>query len=79
MRRWTVVVLGPLVSLGAVTAASARSTTSPASPGASPLAWPATCPVTQPNGSQPPRDANIYGREVGDYGNDALWTSLDLG
>jgi len=34
------------------------------------------CPVTQPNGIQPPPDANVFGRGHGDYGNDVLWTSL---
>lgn len=34
------------------------------------------CPVTQPNGNQPPAEANVFGRGNGDYGNDALWTSL---
>lgn len=42
---------------------------------ASPLPMPA-CPVTQPNDVQPPPEANIFGRGNGDYGTDALWTSL---
>jgi hypothetical protein len=34
------------------------------------------CPVTQPNGVQPPAEANVFGRGNGDYGNAYLWTSL---
>jgi len=43
-----------------------------------PVATPAACPVTQPNGFMPPESGNAYGRGWGDYGNDALWTSLWL-
>lgn len=44
----------------------------------SPVASPAVtdCPITQPNGKQPPPGANVFGRGSGDFGNDALWTSL---
>jgi hypothetical protein len=45
---------------------------------ASPVASSTTedCPITQPNGNQPPADANVFSRGNGDYGNDVLWTSL---
>jgi hypothetical protein len=45
---------------------------------ASPVASPAAtdCPITQPNGNQPPPEANVFSRGNGDYGNDVLWTSL---
>jgi hypothetical protein len=45
-------------------------------PPATPAATPSDCPITQPNGIQPPPDANVFGRGSGDYGNDVLWTSL---
>lgn len=37
---------------------------------------PFDCPITQPNGVQPPPSANVFGRGGGDYGNEFLWTSL---
>lgn len=39
-------------------------------------ATPAACPVTIPNGSQPPIGENVFGRGPGGHGNDALWTNL---
>lgn len=45
-----------------------------ASPVASPMVT--DCPITQPNGNQPPASANVFSRGNGDYGNDVLWTSL---
>lgn len=53
--------------------AGTRATTT-GSPVASPAA--SVCPITEPNGNQPPPEANVFGRGNGDYGNDALWTSL---
>jgi hypothetical protein len=64
MRRWFIPALCAL--LLAVQAATAAD---PATPGD---ASPAACPVTQPNGNEPPG----AGRHPGGYGNDALWTNL---
>lgn len=41
-----------------------------------PVASPVPCVVTQPNGVQPPPEAHVFGRGAGDFGNEALWTSL---
>lgn len=34
------------------------------------------CPVTEPNGNNPPTGATVAGRGDGGYGNDALWTTV---
>jgi hypothetical protein len=70
MGRW----IGVLTCALLVAAISAVSAASPATP--SPAATPFDCPVTQPNGIQPPPGANVFGKGNGDYGNDVLWTSL---
>jgi hypothetical protein len=66
----------PLLIIGGLAAAAPG----PATPflSASPAASPMACPVTRPNGNQPPPDANVFGREAGPFGNDALWTSLGI-
>jgi hypothetical protein len=43
---------------------------------AAPAATPASCPVTHPNGKQPPAGEHVFGRGPGGHGNDALWTNL---
>ena len=43
---------------------------------ATPAASSSACPVTQPNSVEPPASASVFGRGNGDFGNDALWTSL---
>jgi hypothetical protein len=45
-------------------------------PASEPIAAPAACPVTRPNGVQPPLTADVFGRGNGDYGNGQLWTAL---
>jgi hypothetical protein len=77
MRNWAIgIVVWCIVGIaaaGTITDATpARSVERTASPAASPGA----CPVTRPNGVQPPESANIFGRGNGDYGTGALWTSL---
>ena len=42
----------------------------------SPVATPAGCPVTEPNGAQPPLEAHVAGRGPGGHGSEALWTNL---
>jgi hypothetical protein len=37
---------------------------------------PVACPVTAPNGQQPPSGENVFGRGRGGHGNDGLWTNL---
>ncbi|HYP60596.1 MAG TPA: hypothetical protein VEQ36_09240 [Thermomicrobiales bacterium] len=44
-------------------------------PAAVPTRTPSDCPVTQPNGNDPPPD---YIGGTGGYGNDALWSSLTM-
>jgi hypothetical protein len=39
-------------------------------------ATPSSCPVTEPNGKQPPTSENVFGRGPGGHGNDQLWTNL---
>ncbi len=34
------------------------------------------CPVTEPNGNNPPSGETVAGRGEGGYGNDALWTNV---
>ena len=34
------------------------------------------CPVTEPNGNNPPSGETVAGRGAGGYGNDALWTNV---
>ncbi len=70
--------IGALALLAAITLSAAAGPTAfshaaSATPAASPSP---ACPVTQPNGVEPPASANVFGRGNGDYGNDALWTSL---
>jgi hypothetical protein len=67
--------LAALLLLGVVDAMAGSSSVD-GLPDASPKASPIGCPVTQPNGKQPPPGAHVFGRGNGDYGNDALWTSL---
>jgi hypothetical protein len=40
------------------------------------MATPAVCPVTTPNGKQPPAGENVFGRGPGGHGTDELWTNL---
>jgi glycerophosphoryl diester phosphodiesterase len=40
------------------------------------VATPPSCPVTAPNGEQPPAGEHVFGRGPGGHGNDALWTNL---
>lgn len=44
--------------------------------GSTPVASPSPCPVTEPNGAQPPPDVEVAGRGPGGHGNGALWTTL---
>jgi hypothetical protein len=39
-------------------------------------ATPSSCPVTEPNGQQPPIGENVFGRGPGGHGNDELWTNV---
>ena len=70
--RIAVAVILPVIVFGAVGSASTEPMHSESSPAASPVG----CPVTQPNGKQPPPEAHVFGRGNGDFGTDALWTSL---
>jgi hypothetical protein len=74
MRSWRSIGAIGFVAAAALLATSADAGAPPTS--ASPVASPTSCPVTQPNGNQPPPEANVFGRGNGDYGNDVLWTSL---
>lgn len=40
------------------------------------IATPTVCPVTVPNGEQPPVGENVFGRGPGGHGNGGLWTNL---
>jgi hypothetical protein len=40
------------------------------------MGTPASCPVTPPNGKQPPEGDNVFGRGPGGHGTEALWTNL---
>lgn len=77
MTRWiargalALVLLGTLINGWAADSAMSPGDTTPS-------ASPAPCPVTRPNGQQPPPDVHAYGRGAGDYGNEALWTALWL-
>ena len=70
-------MVGVLAVVAAIATSVAMGATSvgQAAP-ASPVSSPSACPITQPNGVEPPPGANVFGRGNGDYGNDALWTSL---
>jgi hypothetical protein len=37
---------------------------------------PVSCPVTVPNGKQPPSGENVFGRGPGGHGNAGLWTNV---
>jgi hypothetical protein len=39
-------------------------------------AMPPSCPVTKPNGKQPPIGKNAFGRGPGGHGNDEFWTNV---
>ena len=39
-------------------------------------ATPFACPITKPNGNEPPTTENVAGRGDGGYGNSYLWTTL---
>ena len=68
-----------LIGVFALFVAIAAASVSPsaAAPG-SPIATPAACPVTQPNGVEPPPSANMFAQGVGACGNEALMTSLSI-
>ena len=70
--RIAIAVVLTAVAFGAAGAAA----TVPLQFDASPVASLLGCTVTQPNGKQPPPEAQVFGRGNGDYGTDALWTSL---
>jgi hypothetical protein len=74
MRSWRLIWMLALLAVAALPATAANAATTPTT--ASPVASPTTCPVTQPNGNEPPAEANVFGRGNGDFGNDVLWTSL---
>ena len=71
MTKWIALPICALLAIAAlgVSGGAARGTP-PA------VATPFDCPITQPNGNEPPIEANVFGRDNGDFGNDALWTSL---
>lgn len=71
MSRWWLVALGALLTAAVLTSGLSADPATP-SPDASPFA----CPITQPNGNEPPPEANVFARGAGDYGNDVLWTAL---
>jgi hypothetical protein len=61
------------VAIAALTLGGAADRATP-----SPAATPFDCPISQPNGGDPPLDAIVAGRGSGGYGNDALWTTLTM-
>jgi hypothetical protein len=71
--RLTVISAAVLNSITVATAGEASDRATP-----SPAATPFDCPISQPNGNDPPSEAIVAGRGPGGYGNDALWTSLTM-
>ncbi len=71
-QRW-VTTAGLIGAFLTLTAAALAESTTPVAPDATPGISPFTCPLTEPNGDNPPGS-----QEPGGYGNDALWTTLTM-
>lgn len=70
MRRWIGAVAGVLVLVAAIVGGDGG-----VGADGTPVATPAGCPVTRPNGVHPP---GMRPDDPGNYGNDALWTNLTM-
>ncbi len=71
MKRYWSVCLGALLLLSLLAGSRSDGDAHDATPGAT-----HACPVTEPNGNNPPPDAIVAARGKGGYGNDALWTNV---
>lgn len=65
-----------LMAFGVSPSLLARQSEEDAAARSAVVATPASCPVTKPNGKQPPAGENVFGRGRGGHGNDALWTNV---
>jgi hypothetical protein len=70
--RW-LAATGPIGILLALATVALAAPATPVAPAATPAISPLTCPLTEPNGDNPPGS-----QEPGGYGNDALWTTLTM-
>lgn len=78
INRWALAILSSIILLGAMLLPTSTSSVIP-QPEASPVATPASCPVTQSNGYVRPPDVEEFFGESdfrAGYGNAALWTNL---
>ena len=71
MIRTNIYTLIVLLVIAAMSAAASTGNATPTVPGT-----PSVCPVTLPNGNDPPTGENVAGRGDGGYGNEFLWTNL---